>query len=139
MTVGSSWTSGYIALNNNLMRFAEVLLMAAEVEVEVGTLEKAREYVNLIRSRAGNPAGFVSNPDGTPAANYVIDEYTTARTDQAAARKAVRFERRLELAMEGHRFFDLVRWGVAAETINKYVEIERDKREYLRGASFKEV
>jgi hypothetical protein len=137
MTDGSSWTSGYIALNNNLMRFAEVLLMAAEVEVEVGSLEKAREYVNLIRNRAGNPAGFVSNPDGTPAANYVIDEYTTAWTDQAAARKAVRFERRLELAMEGHRFFDLVRWGIAAETLNKYLEVEKDKREYLRGATFK--
>jgi hypothetical protein len=40
--------------------------------------------------------------------------------------------------MEGHRFFDPVRWGVTAETINKYLKIERDKREYLRGASFKE-
>lgn len=136
MTDGSSWTSGYIALNNNLMRFAEVLLMAAEVEVELGNLEKAREYVNMIRNRAANTAGFVENPDGTPAANYVIDEYTTAWTDQAAARKAVRFERRLELAMEGHRFFDLVRWGIAAETLNAYLAVEKDKREYLRGASF---
>lgn len=138
MTDGSSWTSGYIALNNNLMRFAEVLLMAAEVEVELGNLEKAREYVNMIRNRAANTAGFVQNPDGTPAANYVIDEYTTAWTDQAAARKAVRFERRLELAMEGHRFFDLVRWGIAAETLNAYLAVEKDKREYLRGASFTE-
>ena len=137
MTDGSSWTSGYIALNNNLMRFAEVLLMAAEVEVEVGSLEKAREYVNMIRSRAMNPEGFVQNDDGTPAANYVIGLYNNAWTDQAMARKAVRFERRLELAMEGHRFFDLVRWGIAAETLNAYLEVEKDKREYLRGASFK--
>ena len=137
MTDGSSWTSGYIALNNNLMRFAEVLLMAAETEVEVGSLEKAREYVNMLRNRAKNPAGFVRNPDGTPAANYVIDLYNAPWTDQAAARKAVRFERRLELAMEGHRFFDLVRWGVAAETINAYLAVEKDKREYLRGATFK--
>lgn len=137
MTDGSSWTSGYIALNNNLMRFAEVLLMAAEVEVEVGSLEKAREYVNMVRSRAMNPDGFVKNEDGTPAANYVIGLYNNAWSDQAAARKAVRFERRLELAMEGHRFFDLVRWGVAAETLNAYLAVERDKREYLRGASFK--
>ena len=137
MTDGSSWTSGYIALNNNLMRFAEVLLMAAEAEVEAGSLETAREYINLIRNRAMNPDGFVENPDGTPAANYVIDEYTTAWTDQAEARKAVRFERRLELAMEGHRFFDLVRWGVAAETINAYLDVERNKRGYLVDASFK--
>lgn len=136
MTDGSSWTSGYIALNNNLMRFADVLLMAAEAEVEAGSLEKAREYVNMLRVRAKNPDGFVKNPDGTPAANYVINEYTTAWTDKDQARKLVRFERRLELAMEGHRFFDLVRWGVAAETINKYLEVEKDKREYLRGASF---
>ena len=136
MTDGSSWTSGYIALNNNLMRFADVLLMAAEAEVEAGSLEKAREYVNLLRNRAKNPDGFVKNPDGTPAANYVINEYTTAWTDKDQARKLVRFERRLELAMEGHRFFDLVRWGIAAETLNKYLEVEKDKREYLRGASF---
>ncbi|CAN5574873.1 RagB/SusD family nutrient uptake outer membrane protein [soil metagenome] len=135
-TDGSSWTSGYIALNNNLMRFAEVLLMAAEVEVEAGTLEKAREYVNMIRNRAKNPEGFVKHEDGTPAANYVINEYTNPWTDQAAALKAVRFERRLELAMEGHRFFDLVRWGIAAETLNKYLTEERSKRQYLIGATF---
>jgi hypothetical protein len=137
-TDGSSWTSGYIALNNNLMRFAEVLLMAAEVEVEVGSLEKAREYVNMIRARAQNPDGFVKNPDGTPSANYVINEYTQPWNDQAMARKMVRFERRLELAMEGHRFFDLVRWGIAAETLNNYLEVESTRRQYLIGASFEQ-
>ena len=137
LTDGSSWTSGYIALDNNLMRFAEVLLMAAEAEVEAGSLETARQYVNRVRARAKNPAGFVKKSDGTPAANYVIDTYNTVWSDQAFARKAVRFERRLELAMEGHRFFDLVRWGIAAETINKYLQVEKDRREYLRGAVFK--
>ncbi len=137
LTDGSSWTSGYIALDNNLMRFAEVLLMAAEAEVEAGSLEMARQYVNRVRARAKNPAGFVKNPDGTPAANYVIDTYNSTWSDQAFARKAVRFERRLELAMEGHRFFDLVRWGIAAETINRYLQVEKDRREYLRGATFK--
>ena len=137
MTDGSSWTSGYIALDNNLMRFADVLLMSAEAEVEVGSLEKARELVNRIRTRAKNPNGFVKNADGTPAAKYVISEYTAAWTDKTAARKAVRFERRLELAMEGHRFFDLVRWGIAAETMNKYLAEEKSKRQYLVGATFK--
>ncbi len=136
-TDGSSWTSGYVALNNNLMRFAEVILMAAEVEVEVGSLNNARDYVNKIRNRAKNSEGFVKNPDGNPAANYVINEYSIPWTDQAMARKTVRFERRLELAMEGHRFFDLVRWGIAAETLNKYLEVEKNKRQYLIGATFK--
>jgi hypothetical protein len=52
------------------------------------------------------------------------------------ARKAVRFERRLELAMEGHRFFDLVRWGIAPETLNAYIAKEKNLRQYLIGAEF---
>lgn len=136
-TDASSWTSGLTAININLMRFADVLLMAAEAEVEVGSLEKAREYVNMVRNRAKNPEGFVKKADGTPAANYVIEEYTVAWTDKNLARKAVRFERRLELAMEGHRFFDLVRWGIAAETLNAYLAKEKNLRQYLIGATFK--
>lgn len=120
----SSWTPGYTALNVAVIRFADVLLMAAEAEVELGDLEKAREYVNLVRDRAANPAGFVLS--GTdPAANYVISQYTTPWTDQAVARNAVRFERKLELSGEGHRFFDLVRWGIAETTLNAYLENER--------------
>jgi hypothetical protein len=135
-TDGGSWTQGLTNININLMRFADVLLMAAETEVEVGSLEKAREYVNLVRERAKNPEGYVKKADGTPAANYVINTYSTPWTDADMARKAVRFERRLELAMEGHRFFDLVRWGVAAQTINAYLEKEKTLRQYLIGASF---
>jgi hypothetical protein len=122
----SSWTPGYTAVNYPLMRFADVLLMAAECEVEVGSLETARTYVNRIRTRAANTAGFVM--DGTnPAANYNISLYNTPWTDQTVARNAVRMERRLELSDEGHRFFDLVRWGIAASTLNAYLNYERTK------------
>jgi len=119
----SSWTPGYTALNYTVIRFADVLLMAAECEVEIGSLEKAREYVNRIRTRAANPDGFVTK-DGAPAAKYVIKTYDTAWTDKAAARTAVQFERKLELAMEGHRFYDLVRWGTAETEINNYLTYE---------------
>jgi starch-binding outer membrane protein, SusD/RagB family len=119
----SSWTPGYTALNVTVIRFADVLLMAAECEVEIGSLTKAQEYVNMIRNRAANPAGFVMQDGGT-AAKYVIKPYSAAWTDKAAARTAVRFERKLELAMEGHRFFDLVRWGEDVTAINAYLKYE---------------
>lgn len=124
------------ANNYRLIRLAHIYLWLAEVEVEIGSLEKAREYVNIIRARAANPAGWVKMADGSNAANYIIGLYNTPWTDKAVARKAVRFEQRLEFAMEGHRFFDLVRWGVAAETLNEYVRVEQTKRTYLRGVNF---
>ncbi len=124
------------ANNFRMIRYAQVLLWLAEIETEIGSLEKARAYVNQIRARAAKPEGFVKNADGSPAANYVIKEYTTAWADQAFARKAVRFEERLELGMEGNRRFDLVRWGIAAETMNAYYAVEGNKRSYLKGSQF---
>ncbi|TAE30810.1 MAG: RagB/SusD family nutrient uptake outer membrane protein [Cytophagales bacterium] len=120
----SSWTPGYTALNVPIIRYADVLLMAAECEIEVGSLTKALEYTNLVRKRAANPDGFVMR--GTaPAAKYTIKEYpASVFASKASATTAVRFERRLELGDEGHRFFDLVRWGIAATTINAYLQYE---------------
>ncbi|WP_338875604.1 RagB/SusD family nutrient uptake outer membrane protein [Spirosoma sp. SC4-14] len=127
LTDGSSWTDGYSAINYCIIRFADVLLMAAECEIEVGSLETARKYVNMIRTRAANPAGFVKNADGTNAANYKIATYDAAWTDKAAARTAVQFERKLELSGEGHRLFDLVRWGTAATVLNNFLSYESKK------------
>jgi tetratricopeptide (TPR) repeat protein len=123
----SSWTPGYTALNFPIIRFADVLLMAAEAEIEVGTLAKALEYTNMVRKRAANPASFVTKA-GAPAAKYVISEYpASVFASKESARTAVRFERRLELGDEGHRFFDLVRWGIAAPTLNAYLAYEGAK------------
>lgn len=142
-TTATGWTKGYTAINYNIIRYADVLLMAAEAEVELGNLEKAREYVNIVRTRAAasvvgpNGTPVVNIPANKPAASYACSNYTAAWTDANAARKAVRFERKLELAMEGHRFFDLVRWGTAADELNTYLTAESKKRTYLAGASFK--
>ncbi|NNL02816.1 MAG: RagB/SusD family nutrient uptake outer membrane protein, partial [Eudoraea sp.] len=96
-----------------------------EAEVEAGSLTKALDYVNQVRRRAALSEHWVKNPDGTDAANYNISEYVAADfASQDAARTAVRFERKLELSGEGHRFFDLVRWGVAAEELNAYLAYE---------------
>lgn len=127
----SSWTPGYTALNYTIIRYADVLLMAAECEVEVGSLTKALEYVNLVRKRAANAAGFVTKA-GAPAAKYVISEYpASAFADKASARAAVQFERKLELSGEGHRFYDLVRWGTANTEINNYLAYDS---KFLGGA-----
>jgi len=137
--VGTNTFAGNPRLNANnyrMIRYSHVLLWLAEIEVEIGSLEDAREYVNKIRRRAANVDGFVKNADGTNAANYVIKEYLAPWTDQALARKAVQFEERLEFAMEGHRRFDLVRWNIADQTLNAYYLVEGTKRSYLKGVQF---
>ncbi len=136
----AGWGWNNSAKNFVLLRFADIILWHAECEAEVGTLAAATEDVNLIRARAANPDGFVregNDPDNAPAANYFIDEYPTfASKDQAL--KAIRFERKLELAMEGHRYFDLVRWGIAEEVMDAYLAVEGTKRiECLGGTDFK--
>jgi hypothetical protein len=136
-TDGSSWTQGWTAINQPLMRFADVLLMAAEAEIEAGSLEKAREYTNLVRARAANQASWVKRADGSNAANYVIATYTAPWTSKDAANAAVRMERKLELSAEGHRFFDLVRWGVADQVLDAYLAFEGGiLANSLGGASF---
>lgn len=127
-----------LANNFRLIRYASVLLWLAECEVEVGSLQRARELVNMIRKRA-KESRPVTLADGTPAANYVINEYPANSplfAAKDAARSAVRFETRLEFAMEGHRFFDLVRWGVADQVLNAYLRSESRRRQYLNGAVF---
>ena len=127
----SSWTPGYTAINYTIIRYADVLLMAAEAEIEVGSLTKALTYINMVRNRAANPAGFVK--DGAAnAANYFINPYATLGS-QTNARAIVRFERKLELSGEGHRFYDLMRWGAdGIALINTYINYEKDK--YPSGA-----
>lgn len=132
LTDASFWTNGVVASNYSMIRFADVLLWAAEAEVELGNLVKAKDLINIVRARAANPISWVQGS----TANYKIGLYA-AFASQDEARTAVRFERRLELAMEGHRFFDLVRWGIAATTLNAYVTKEKTLRSYLNAAVFK--
>lgn len=126
------------ALNYYIIRYADLLLWHAEALVETGNLEGARAIVNEVRSRASD-SQYVMTLDGTEAAsNYNIATYDEAWTDANAAREAVRLERRLELAMEGHRFFDLVRYGNAAQVMNDYLEVEKTRRSHLTNAQFVE-
>ncbi|NKI27601.1 RagB/SusD family nutrient uptake outer membrane protein [Arenibacter sp. 6A1] len=124
------------AANYYIIRYADVLLWKAEAAIALGNLEEGRIYINMVRERAQNGA-YIQNLDGTgDAANYLIATYDTPFGSLEAAVTALRTERRLEMAHEGHRFFDLVRWGIAAEVINTYLEKEKIARGYLTGATF---
>ena len=130
---------GNSAVNYNIIRYADVLLWAAECEVEVGSLEQARTYVNMIRARAMNGTyPLVDNSSGSPSANYKVGLYNNPWSDQNFARNAVRYERRLEFSQEGQRFFDLVRWGIADTYLNAYLQTEKTRGigSVSSGASF---
>ena len=131
-----SWAPG-TANPVNIIRYSDVLLMAAEAEVQIGSLDKAESYVNMVRARAANPISWAykykdsNNPTGgytnMPAANYVISVYPMgyfSASGQQKALDAVYFERKIELAMEGHRFFDLARWGLSVTALNAYFKFE---------------
>jgi len=134
------------SVNNNyrMLRFSHVILWLAECEIELGNLGQAETYVNLIRSRAK-----ASKPQDA-SINTKVEPYTVgtfAAKGKDFALNAVRMEHRLEFAMEGHRFFDLVRWGIAEKVLNAYFAKESvsgkgwdgrsfTKRSYLVGRSF---
>jgi hypothetical protein len=121
----SGWTSGFTANGYRMIRYADVLLLLAECQIETGDLTGALANINAVRTRAANPDGFVKEADGvTPAANYKISEYPSF-PDADYARKALRMERKLELGMEGHRFFDLNRWGNTIEELNRILDYEK--------------
>jgi hypothetical protein len=124
-TETGSWTSGYIANGYRMIRYADVLLLLAECQIETGDLPGALANINLVRARAANPEGFVKEADGvTNAANYMISEYPSF-PDADYARKALRMERKLELGMEGHRYFDLNRWKITVTELNRALAYEK--------------
>ena len=129
---------GASSLNGLLIRYADVLLMKAEALIEQNKdLEEARTLINDVRRKAVRSVDASYEPiDCNPmVASYKVSEYPATGWNQDYARKAVRMERRLELAMEGLRWFDLVRWGTVVETVNNYYETEGKIRTYYQGAN----
>ena len=114
-------------MNRIVVRYADVLLMRAEAMAQLGRDDEAIELVNRLRNRASRSMGMLAGYDVNYGAKIRIKPYT----DNSNALARVKMERRLELAMESERFFDLVRWGEAEQTINKYyVEEANDCRIY---------
>ena len=132
------WPWGASELNWQIIRYADLLLYKAEALIELGEdLETARQLINRVRQRAMD-SEYVkdfNNPE-KDAANYKIGLYPAEGWTQDYARQALRTEMRLEKALEGERFFDLVRWGIAKDVMTRYFEAEKDQRVYYQVAKF---
>ena len=149
MVQGFPW--GASGLNFILIRYADILLLKAEALIEQATgsnaatdnnLVEARNIINQVRQKAARSIdGSYTPVDLDPSkADYYVGLYPDDWDGNLAwtkdrARMAVRMERRLELAMEGQRWFDLVRWGTVVETVNKYMQEEATLRPYYKDAS----
>ncbi|GAA4298275.1 RagB/SusD family nutrient uptake outer membrane protein [Aestuariibaculum suncheonense] len=121
--------------NRIIIRYADVLLMRAEALIELGKHNDALPIINEIRSRASVSTTLTSSY----TSNNFIKQYedgVNCNWTQDFARQALRWERRLEFAMEGSRFFDLVRWGIASETLNAFYAEEKTKISYYLEAGF---
>lgn len=127
------------SMNWRVLRFAQVLLWKAEILIKLGREDEALPVINQIRQRSNESQGRLKMADGSPVLNYNIALYedgVNCTWDNAFAWKAYMFEDRLELAGEGTRFFNLVRWGIAADVLNAYFEKEAQRRSWNSNAFF---
>ena len=149
----AAWPWGCSSLNFMFIRYADILLLKAEALIELAAgnnaatdqdLVEARDLINQVRQRAKNSIdGSYSPQDLDPSkADYYVELYPTTGDGNLAwtkdrARIALRMERRLELALEGNRWFDLMRWGddTLIKTMNTYMEEESELRPYYKGRS----
>lgn len=139
----SGWANYQLhSMNLHLLRFADVMLLLAEAEIRTGSIENARLLINQIRERAARGA---QGPEGGPVvvalddpsitwASYKIGLYSASGWETTRAMDALKMERRLELAMEGHRLFDLRRWNDDERVLNAYLKVEKTRRMYLKAA-----
>ncbi|HWB91315.1 MAG TPA: RagB/SusD family nutrient uptake outer membrane protein [Puia sp.] len=130
---GFPWALGALAVP--IIRYSDVLLWRAEAEINLGNIATGIGYINQVRTRAANPVNIVKFADGTPAANYRIGNYPTT-LNATDAMRALKLERRLELCLEGQRFYDLVRWGDAPTVLNNYFKNEGKIHQWLAAGNF---
>lgn len=124
-TFEGSWQA--FAMNDYVFRYTDIMLMRAEALIELGSaaqLAEARTIINEIRQRAANSI----DKHIAYAKDYCeISLYpATYFSDKATARKCLQWERRLEMAMESSRYFDLRRWGIASKVLNAYFATEKN-------------
>ena len=130
----NQWAS---SMNRIVFRYADVLLMRAEAMIQLGQISEAINLINQVRDRAAGLAknSVVANYPSKYGVHYAVGKYKDSYSKDEAM-KIVKMERRLELAMESERFFDLVRWGDAATVINKFYTDESRTMNFLSGSVF---
>lgn len=138
-TFNQPWQA--FAVNDYVFRYSDVMLMRAEALVELGRMPEAEDIVNDIRNRAKRS---VAKHISYAADQVEIEPYPEGYfATKEIARECVRWERRLEMAMESSRFFDLRRWGIASKVLNAYFASEQNDiygtqtyAQYLKDARF---
>ena len=130
----SQWAT---SMNRVVLRYADVLLMRAEALAQTGRTAEAIALVNQVRDRAATltTASVVSNYPNKYGIHFAVGKYSGTHSKDDAM-KIIKMERRLGLAMESERFFDLVRWGDAATVLNKFYSTESEKMNFLAGSQF---
>jgi len=121
--------------NRIVIRYADLLLMKAEALIELHRAAEALPIINSIRNRAKNSTEMIQYANGFVDIK-LYQNGVNCNWNENFARQALRWERRLELAMEGGRFFDLVRWGVTEQVMDEYYNVEQSRRTYYSGANF---
>lgn len=124
-------------MNRIVLRYADVLLMRAEALIQLndGRIDEAVDIINRVRNRAKTSIASISNYEADYGVRFNIRSYSGSYGKEEAL-KMLKFERRVELALECDRFFDLVRWGEAKEVLNKYYAEEANNCSIYSNASF---
>ena len=125
------------SMNHIVIRYADVLLMRAEALIQLndGRIDQAMQLINEVRNRARQSISMISDYPAKYNVTFNVRPYEGAFS-QEEAMKRLKFERRLELAMECDRFFDLVRWGEADQVLNHYYAQEANDCTIYTNASF---
>lgn len=132
---GAWWGS---PMNRIVLRYADILLMRAEALIQLndGRINEAVELINTIRNRARQSTAMISNYESEYGVHFNVQPYAAGSYTQEQALKMLKFERRVELAMESERFFDLVRWGEASDVLNQFYAEEANDCNIYTSAKF---
>jgi hypothetical protein len=126
--------------NETAIRYDRVLLLKAEALIQLDRYKEALPIINEIRTRAANSTGRLKFANGKPTLPYDIATYqdgVNCSWTKAFAWKALMWEDRLEFAMEGERWYDIVRWGIADSVMNDYFAKEVPRaRSWMKDGKF---